>query len=94
MLIQSDAPGPDQVGIELRLEEKRYVGLPDRLPSYAIVSEVNIDRWPNGDMCLLPGGQDRLAYDRPFARPTLSRLIKALLSVVERGKLQVLVRQM
>jgi len=41
LLIQSDKPGHDQIGLELSIDDKRYVGLPAHEPSYVIVSEVN-----------------------------------------------------
>ena len=93
VLIQSDPPGTDQVGLELSLEDKRHIGLPADSPSNIIVSEVNLDRWPNGDMSLVPGRQTSFTYNRPVPGPTLSRIMKAFLRVVEAKKVMVLVRQ-
>jgi hypothetical protein len=92
VLVQSDKPGRDQAGIELTTEDKRYVGLPADEPSYVIVSEVNIDRWPNGDMALVPGRANSFTYDRPLAGPTLARVMRAFLYVSDRKKVRVLVR--
>lgn len=63
-----------------------------KAPSYAIVSEVNIDRWPNGDMALIPGRQSSFTYDRPLSGPTLSRVFKAFLRVYKMTKTRVLIR--
>jgi hypothetical protein len=60
LLIQSDRPSADQIGLELTIDDKRAIGLPADGPSYIIVSEINIDRWPNGDMCLIPGRPNHL----------------------------------
>lgn len=92
LLIQSDQPGANQAGLELTIEDKRYVGLPSDAPSYVIVSEVNIDRWPNGDMSLVPGRQSAFTYDRPLAGPVLSRIVTAFLKVRAARKVSVLVR--
>lgn len=92
VLIQSDRPGADQAGIELSLEEKEYIGLPADAPSYVIVSEVNVDRWPNGDMGLVPGRNTSFTYDRPLSRPTLSRVFQAFLRLQNAKRTQVLVR--
>ena len=90
--IQSDPPGKDQLGLQLSGEEKRYVGLSSDAPSYVIVSELNIDRWPNGDMCLVPGKSNAFAYERPLAGPVVGRIAKAFLRVCQARKLKVLVR--
>ena len=92
LLIQSDRPGPDQMGIELTPGDKRHIGLPDLQPSYVIVSEVNVDRWPNGDMCLIPGHRSSFTYERPVPGPLLSRIMKGFLRVQSAGKLRILVR--
>jgi hypothetical protein len=92
LLIQSDEPGADQIGLELTVDDKRYVGLPADAPSYVIVSEVNVDTWPNGDMCLVPGRQNAFTYDRPLAGPVLSRVLTAFLKVQQARKVSVLVR--
>lgn len=90
--IQSDPPGRDQIGLEMTEQEKRHVGLPDDAPSYIVVSEANIDRWPNGDMYLLPGKTNAFAYPRTLTGPFLSRVAAAFLKVQAAGKLRLLVR--
>jgi hypothetical protein len=92
LLIQSDRPAADQLGLELTLEEKRYVGLPDDAPSYVIVSEANIDRWPNGDMYLLPGKSNSFVYQRTLSGPMLSRVTAAFLHVQKLRKVRMLIR--
>jgi len=92
VLIQSDPPGADQAGLELSIDDKRHIGLPADSPSYVIVSEVNVDRWPNGDMSLVPGRQTAFTYDRPVPGPMLSRIMKAFLRVVQAKKMQMLIR--
>ena len=92
LLIQSDRPGQDQIGLELTIEDKRYVGLDDDAPSYIIVSEANVDKWPNADMCLIPGRQSSFTYSRPLPGPTFARVMRAFLKVREAKKSRVLVR--
>lgn len=90
--IQSDRPGRDQIGLQMTEGEKRHVGLPDDAPSYIVVSEANIDRWPNGDMYLLPGNANAFAYPRTLTGPFLSRVAAAFLKVQSAGKLRLLLR--
>lgn len=92
LLIQSDKPGADQLGLELTPDEKRYIGLPHDAPSYIIVSEANIDRWPNGDMYLLPGKSNSFAYQRPLSGPMLSRVTASFLHVQKLHKVRMLIR--
>lgn len=92
LLIQSDKPGADQAGLELSVEDKLYVGLSSDAPSYVIVSEVNIDRWPNGDMCLVPGRPNAFAYERPLSGPVMGRIAKAFLQVQKARKVKVPIR--
>ncbi|MEA2755630.1 MAG: hypothetical protein QOJ54_1919 [Aliidongia sp.] len=92
LLIQSDRPSADQIGLELTIDDKRSIGLPAEGPSYVIVSEINIDRWPNGDMCLIPSRRNSFTYDRPLPGPTLSRVLEAFLRAHKARKVRVLVR--
>jgi hypothetical protein len=91
--IQTDPPGADQAGLELTIDDKRHIGLPAQAPSYVIVSEINIDTWPNSDMSLIPGRTDALAYDRPIPGPLLARIIRAFLRVHAARRLRILVRR-
>jgi hypothetical protein len=90
--IQSDPPDRAQIGLQMTTDEKRHVGLPDQAPSYIVVSEANIDRWPNGDTHLLPGTANLFAYPRTLTGPFLSRVVAASLRVQDAGKLRVLLR--
>ena len=92
LLIQSDKPGHDQIGLELSIDDKRYVGLPAHEPSYVIVSEVNLDRWPNPDMSLVPGRSNTFTYDRPLSGPVMSRIATAFLKAQRENKVKLLVR--
>jgi len=94
LLIQSDPPAADQIGLELTTDDKHYVGLMADAPSYVIVSEINIDKWPNGDMCLIPGRPAAFSYDRPLSGPVLSRVMKAFLKVQAQRKVMLLVRHL
>lgn len=92
LLIQSDPPDATQAGLELTEADKRHVGLPSDAPSYVIVSEVNVDRWPNGDMCLVPGRQNAFAYERPLPGSVLGRIARAFTLVQKARKVGILVR--
>jgi hypothetical protein len=92
LLIQSDLPNSDQIGLEMTEQEKKYVGLPSHAPSYIIVSEVNIDRWPNSDMSLVPGNSNSFVYPRTLSGPFLSRVATAFRHVQKASKLQMLLR--
>jgi|GEM_PF-850626 len=92
LLIQSDKPGADQIGLELSIDDKRYVGLPANEPSYVIVSEVNLDSWPNPDMSLVPNRPNSFTYDRPRSGPVMSRIATAFLKAQRENKLKLLVR--
>ncbi len=91
--IQSDPPGTDQAGLEISLGDKRYIGQSTQAPSYVIVSEVNIDTWPNADMSLIPGRVNTLTYDRPVSGPLLARIMRAFLVVHAAKQVRVLVRR-
>src|SRR6478752_4172382 len=48
-------PAGDTVGIEIPLRVKQAIGLDDE-PSWVIVSEHNIDEWPNGGLAPISAG--------------------------------------
>jgi hypothetical protein len=93
VLVQTDPPGTDQIGIELSIADKRHVGLPADRPSYAIVSEVNVDTWPNPDISFVPGRRNAYTYEKPLPAPTVTRMLKAFLHVRSLGKTSYLIRQ-
>ena len=77
VLIQSDPLKGSEVGIEIDIPTKRLVGLPTDKPSYAIVSEVNIDHWPNPAMRQIPGRPGEFTYRGLIPGPMLARIAKA-----------------
>lgn len=75
--IHSDPPGLDKLGVVLDELTKRYIGLPGDRPSYALVSEVNVDPWPNAGIQDVPGRLDQFAYPRTMPGPKLAEIAKA-----------------
>ena len=67
-------PGGDTAGIEIPARVRQALGLDD-VPSWAIVSEHNIDEWPNGGLSPLPGRPDTFSHG--FIPPGLFAQIKA-----------------
>ena len=76
-------PGHDTVGIEIPARVKQALGLDDT-PSWVIVSEHNIDEWPNAGLSPLPGLPDVFSYG--FIPPGLFAQIKALFLELARSK--------
>ena len=67
-------PAGDSVGIEIAARVKEALGLDDT-PSWVIVSEHNIDEWPNAGLSPLPGQPSVFSYG--FIPPGLFAQIKA-----------------
>lgn len=67
-------PSGDTVGIEIPAKVKQAIGLDDA-PSWVIVSEHNVDEWPNGGLSPVPGKTSVFAYG--FIPPGLFARIKA-----------------
>jgi hypothetical protein len=67
-------PSGDTVGVEIPAKVKQSIGLDDA-PSWVIVSEHNIDEWPNGGLSAVPGKEAAFAYG--FIPPGLFAKIKA-----------------
>ena len=78
--IQSDPPSKDQLGVVLDETTKQYIGLPGDRPSYAIVSEVNTDAWPNAGIQDVPGRPGQWAYKRSMPGPNLPKSPKPFAS--------------
>ena len=76
-------PGGDTVGIEIPARVRQALGLDDT-PSWVIVSEHNIDEWPNGGLSPLPGLPDVLSYG--FIPPGLFAQIRARFLELARSK--------
>jgi hypothetical protein len=76
-------PAGDTVGIEIPTRVRRTIGLDD-MPSWVIVSEHNVDEWPNGGLTPIPGRPGTFSYG--FIPPGLFALIKAkFLELSEQG---------
>ena len=55
-------PDGDTIGIEIPEKVKAAIGLDD-VPSWVIVSEHNIDEWPNAGLSPIPGKPGVFGYD-------------------------------
>jgi hypothetical protein len=67
-------PGKDTVGVEIPAKVRQAIGLDDAR-SWVIVSEHNIDEWPNGGLAPLPGRRGVFSYG--FIPPSLFAQVKA-----------------
>lgn len=67
-------PSGNTVGIEIPARVKQAIGLDD-VPSWVIVSEHNVDEWPNGGLSPVPGQDEAFAYG--FLPPGLFAQVKA-----------------
>ncbi len=67
-------PGKDTVGVEIPAKVRQALGLDDA-PCWVIVSEHNVDMWPNGGLAPLPGRHGKFSYG--FIPPGLFARIKA-----------------
>ena len=77
-------PSGETVGVEIPAKVKQALGLDDA-PSWVIVSEHNIDEWPNGGLSLVPGKSGTVAYG--FLPPGLITRIKAeFLALARQGR--------
>jgi hypothetical protein len=72
--ITRSAPRGDTVGIEIPPRVRRHLGLSDE-PCWVIVSEHNVDEWPNAGLHPLPGRPGTFAYG--FIPPALFASVKA-----------------
>lgn len=66
-------PTGSTVGVEIPPKVQRAIGLDDA-PSWVIVSESNVDEWPNGGLSPVPGRPGVFAYG--FIPPSLFAQIK------------------
>ena len=72
--ITHTTPAGGAVGVELPPKVRRALGLDDE-PSWVIVSEHNVDEWPNGGLASVPGRPGIFSYG--FIPPSLFAQIKA-----------------
>ncbi|HEX4159805.1 MAG TPA: hypothetical protein VHY79_15170 [Rhizomicrobium sp.] len=77
-------PDAQTVGVEIPARVKAALGLDDAR-SWIIVSEHNVDEWPNAGLAPLPGRPESFGYG--FIPPRLFAQIKAkFLELYEKGK--------
>lgn len=67
-------PDKDTVGVEIPAKVRHAIGLDD-VPSWVIVSEHNVDEWPNGGLAPVPGRPGVFSYG--FIPPGLFAQVKA-----------------
>ena len=72
--ITHSPPDANAIGIEIPAKVKQALGL-DEVPSWVIVSEYNVDEWPNAGLSPLPGRPGVFSYG--FIPPGLFAQIKA-----------------
>ena len=72
--ITHTAPSGDTVGIEIPAKVRAAIGLDDQ-PSWVIVSEHNVDEWPNAGLAPIPGQPGMFNYG--FVPPGLFKQIKS-----------------
>jgi hypothetical protein len=77
-------PVEKTVGVEIPAKVRRALGLDDA-PSWLIVSEHNVDEWPNAGLAPLPGRPGVFSYG--FISPGLFAQVKAkFLQLYEKGR--------
>lgn len=84
LAITHTPPDKDTVGVEIPAKVREGLGLDD-VPSLVIVSEHNVDEWPNGGLAPLPGRPGVFSYG--FIPPGLFAQVKAkFLELYEKGR--------
>lgn len=81
--ITHSRPIGDTVGIEIPAKVRQSIGLDDE-PSWVVVSEYNVDEWPNAGLSPIPGKPGVFAYG--FIPPGLFVAIKARFLELAREK--------
>jgi hypothetical protein len=77
-------PDKNTVGVEIPEKVRQAIGLDDA-PSWVIVSEHNVDEWPNGGLAPVPGRPGVFTYG--FIPPGLFAQVKAkFLELSGRGR--------
>jgi len=77
-------PDKDTAGVGIPARVRAALGLDDA-PSWVIVSEHNVDEWPNGGLAPLPGRPGVFSYG--FIPPGLFAQVKAkFLELYEKGR--------
>ena len=83
-------PSGDTVGVEIPTKVKQAIGL-DETPSWVIVSEHNVDEWPNSGLSPVPGKPGMFSYG--FIPPGLFAQIKTKFLELARDKKSTPVRR-
>jgi PemK-like, MazF-like toxin of type II toxin-antitoxin system len=83
-------PASGAEGVEIPAKVKKVLGLDDQ-PSWVIVSEYNIDEWPNGGLSQIPGKPGQYGYG--FIPPGLFAQIKEKFLGLARARKSRLVRR-
>lgn len=82
--ITHTAPTGDTIGIEIPPKVRRAIGLDDA-PCWVVVSEYNVDEWPNAGLAPVPGSPGVFAHG--FIPPRLFASIKSrFLDLVEKRR--------
>lgn len=82
--ITHTSPDADVVAVEIPPEVRLAIGLDDA-PSWVIVSEHNVDEWPNGGLAPIPGRPGVFSYG--FIPPGLFAQIKdKFLDLAKQGR--------
>ena len=81
--ITHSRPTGDAVGIEIPHKVKKAIGLDDE-PSWVIVSDYNIDEWPNAGLSQIPGKAGVYSYG--FLPPSLFETVKSKFTQLVREK--------
>jgi hypothetical protein len=92
LLIQTDPPNADQLGAKLSIDTKRLIDLRTTEESYIILSELNIDAWPNAGIKQLPHRPGEFAYPGKLPGPLLSAVASQVLKLRERKLLAGVIR--
>jgi hypothetical protein len=88
--ITHSEPRGNTVGIEIPARVKQAIGL-DAEPSWVIISEHNVDEWPNAGLSQLPGNPGIYSYG--FIPPGLFKAIRAKFLELARSKQSQTVRR-
>ena len=75
-------PDKDAVAIEIPANVRRAIGLDDA-PGWIVVSEHNVDEWPNAGLAPLPGKPGVFSYG--FITPGLFAQVQARLLAMSEG---------
>ena len=77
-------PRGDTIGVEIPAKVRQTIGLDDA-PSWVIISDHNVDEWPNAGLAPVPGKSGAFSYG--FIPPGLFAQVKArFLELAQRGR--------